>query len=72
VKFYARALKDRHEAWKEHLAQARPGSDSQITSEALELALHELVEDCLPTASPPDENKARSLEATHRRPTPPE
>ena len=36
----ARELKDRHETWKELLAQAKPGRDaSQIASEALEIAL---------------------------------
>ena len=55
-RLYARELKTSHEAWKETLSQARPGSDpSQIASEALEMALKEL-EDRLPSASPPDEN----------------
>ena len=37
---YATELKASHEAWKEQLSQARPGSDpSQIASEALELAI---------------------------------
>src|SRR5260370_33023297 len=45
----ARELKASHEAWKERLSQAKPGSDqSQIASEALELALQEL-EDRLPS-----------------------
>jgi hypothetical protein len=48
---YAQELKANHEAWKEQLSQARPGSDpSQIASEALEIAIQELV-DCLPTES---------------------
>jgi hypothetical protein len=48
MEFYARELKDLHEGWKQHLAEARPGSDeSQFASQALELALKEL-EDCLP------------------------
>ena len=56
VDSYARELKTRHEAWKELLSQARPGSDpNQIASEALEIALKEL-EDCLDSASPPDES----------------
>ena len=37
---YAIDLKASHEAWKEQLSQARPGSDpSQIASEAMELAI---------------------------------
>jgi hypothetical protein len=41
----AGALKESHEAWKEQLARARPNSDpSQIASEALELALKDLLE----------------------------
>ena len=52
VERYARELKTSHEAWKENLSQARPGSDqSQIASEALEMALKEM-EDRLPTESP--------------------
>ena len=52
----ASELKTSHEAWKEQLSQARPGSsESQIASEALEIALKEL-EDCLPSASPPDDS----------------
>ena len=37
----ARALKTRHEALKTRLSQERPGSDLQISSEALEIALKE-------------------------------
>ena len=49
---YAIELKASHEAWKDRLSQARPGSDpSQIASEALELAIEEL-RDRLPSASP--------------------
>ena len=58
LELYARELKTSHEAWKETLVQARPGSDpSQIASEALEMALKEL-EDRLPSASPPDEQRS--------------
>jgi hypothetical protein len=47
----ARELKASHEAWKEQLRQERPGSEaSQISSEAFEMALHEL-EDRLPPES---------------------
>ena len=70
---YARELKTRHEAWKDRLSQAMPGSDeSQIASEALELALKEL-EDRLPSGSPRDDKEALVLEgamASIRRPTP--
>ena len=71
---YAGYLKTRHEAWKDILTQARPGSDpSQLASEALESALREL-EDSLPTASLPDESDALTLDgamAFIRRRTPP-
>ena len=69
----ARQLKGRHEAWKEILAQARPGSAaSQIASEALELALKEL-EDRLSRGSPLEENEPLSLDAAmaYLRRTPP-
>ena len=40
---FARQLRNSHQAWKERLLRARPdGSDSQIASEALELALRQL------------------------------
>jgi hypothetical protein len=53
----ARELKISHEAWKETLTQARPDSDpSQIASEALEMALKDLVE-ALPTESPPGDSE---------------
>ena len=40
---YAIELKASHEAWKDQLGQAKPGSDpSQIASEAMELAIQEL------------------------------
>jgi len=71
---YARELKAGHEAWTDRLAQQKPGSDpSQIASEALEIALKE-VEDCLPPASPPQEDDPLSLDAAMtflRRHTPP-
>lgn len=35
-------LKARHRAWTQELQATRPGSDSQIASEAMELALREL------------------------------
>ena len=63
MEFYARELKTSHEAWKELLSQLRPGSDqSQIASEALEIALKEL-EDRLPSASHPVGSEPLSLDA---------
>ena len=60
MEFYARELKTSHEAWKETLVQAKPGSDpSQIASEAMEMAVKEL-EDRLPTASPDGRSAKRS------------
>jgi len=62
LEFYAKELKESHEAWKETLGQQRPGSDqSQIASEAMELALKEL-EDRLPSASETGEEEAISLD----------
>ena len=72
--FYARRLKASHEARREQLSQAQPGSsDSLITSEALESALKDL-EDSLPPASPTDDSEALSLDdamAFLRKHTPP-
>lgn len=63
MELYARELKQNHEAWKEMLSQLRPGSDaSQISSEALEIALKEL-EDRLPSESRQNENESRVLDA---------
>jgi hypothetical protein len=60
---FAKELKSRHDAWKDRLAQAKPGSDpTQIASEALELALQGL-EDLLPSESPPDGSEPLSLDA---------
>ena len=62
LEFYAKELKTSHEAWKETLSQANSGSDqSQIASEAMEMALKEL-EDRLPSASPRNERKPLSLD----------
>jgi hypothetical protein len=62
MEFYAKELKESHEAWEETLGQQRPGSDQiQIRSEALELALKEL-EDRLPSASETGEEEAISLD----------
>ena len=60
---YSKELMASHEAWKEQLAQARPDSDaSQISSEALELALQEL-EARLSAESPRAEDEPLSLDA---------
>ena len=57
----AKELKESHEAWMERLSLDKPDSDqSQIASEALELALKEL-EDRLPSGQP-DENEPLSLD----------
>ena len=61
MEFYARELKTLHEGWKQHLAETRPDSDeSQIASEALEMALKEL-EDSLPSASSSEDEDRPSL-----------
>ena len=60
---YAIELKASHEAWKEQLSQARPGSDpSQIASEAMELAIQDL-RDRLPSGSQATEADPLSLDA---------
>jgi hypothetical protein len=74
LEFCARRLKASHEARKEVLSQARPGSDpSQIASEALEIALQDL-QVCLQAESPPGDSELISLEdamAFLRKHTPP-
>jgi hypothetical protein len=71
---YASELRTRHLAWKEHLSQTRPDSnDSQLASEALELALHDM-QTLLLCESVPDESEAFSLDeamAFLSRPSPP-
>jgi hypothetical protein len=63
MELYARELKTSHEAWKQLLSPMRPGSDpSQITNEALEIALKEL-EDRLPSVSPREGDQALFLDA---------
>jgi hypothetical protein len=62
LEFYAKELKTSHEAWKETLSHAKPGSDqSQIASEAMEMALTD-VEDRLHGESPPDGAEPLSLD----------
>ena len=58
----AKELKASHEAWKETLSQSNPGSDpSQISSEAMEMALRELAER-LPSVSPQDDRELPTLD----------
>jgi hypothetical protein len=62
LEMYARELKASHAAWKEVLSQARPGSEaSQISSEAMEMALKDM-EDRLPPESPTDDHETLSLD----------
>jgi hypothetical protein len=74
VNAYAVDFKARHNAWMDVLRPARPESDpSQISSEALELALEDLRES-LQEESSPDGNDPLSLDemmAFLRRRTPP-
>jgi len=69
---YARELKTSHQAWKKLLTQMRPDNDqSQVASEAMEIALKEL-EDRLPSALPRDSSEGIFLDAAMmflRRPT---
>jgi hypothetical protein len=59
----AQALKNNHEAWMRQLQQSRPDSDeSQIASEAGEIAFQELL-DCLPGESSRDDDSPLSLDA---------
>jgi aromatic ring hydroxylase len=62
MEFYAREVKARHEAWKDHLSRAMPDSDpSQVASEALEIALHQL-KNILHSAFHSDEDESSSDE----------
>src|SRR5579875_1607797 len=59
---YATQLRNSHLDWKETLTQTRPGSsETQIASEAIELALNDL-QATLPPAYPQDEDKTLSLD----------
>lgn len=59
---YALDLKAGHETWKAALAKAQPGSHpSQISAEAMEIALKELEERLL-AVSPPDDTEELSLD----------
>ena len=60
---YAKELRASHQAWTDMLSQMRPGSSqTQLFSEALEIALKEL-EDRLPSESPWDESPTQFLDA---------
>lgn len=60
LEFYARELKDLHEASMEHLSATGSGGDP--SQEALEVALKELQEGCLPDASSQEESVRPSVE----------
>ena len=69
---YAKELKSSHAESKAELAQAHPGSDpGLISSQAMELAINDLV-DRLPSESPPsDETLSLDEAIAHvRRPSP--
>jgi hypothetical protein len=66
----ASALKARHQAWIQELQATRPGSDSQIASEAMELALNEL-EDRLSADSEQEAQEFLDAAMASLRPTPP-
>jgi len=60
---HAEELRSYHHAWQDQLLAAKPESDeAQITSEAMELAIHQLVE-TLPSESLPDEAEPLTLDA---------
>ena len=62
LEFYAMELKDCHEDAMEQFRQLRPGSEaSQISSEAMEMALKEM-EDRLPSESQTDDHETLSLD----------
>ena len=62
VNAYARELKAKHNEWMEVLRPARPETDpSQISAEALELALQD-IQDSLSSEYPPEDNEPPSLE----------
>ena len=63
-------LKTRHEALKTLLAKERPGSDLQISSEALEIALNELEEEHLSAGSRAEAAEPLSLDTAMAYPRP--
>jgi len=66
----ASELKARHQAWMQELQATQPGSDEQIASEAMELAVKEL-EDHLSADSGEEARAFLDLAMAHLRPTPP-
>jgi hypothetical protein len=70
LEHYASELQTSHEVWEDLLFQARPGSaESQIASEALEIALIEM-EDCLDSMS--EASSPEAVITSGRRRTPPD
>jgi hypothetical protein len=68
---YALELKESHAAWQKRLASVRPGSDpSQLSSEALELALEEL-QARIPSDSAPSGEASPFSPGETPNPTPP-
>jgi hypothetical protein len=63
-------LKGRHQAWMQELQETRPGSDSQIAGEAMELAVQEM-EDRLSADSEEEARDFLDAAMAHLRPTPP-
>ena len=62
LEFYAKELKDSHEDAMEQFRQLRPGREaSQISSEAMEMALKEM-EDRLRIVFPADDHETLSLD----------
>jgi len=66
----ASELKARHQAWTQELQATRPGSDSQIASEAMELVVQEL-EDRLSADSEQEAMDFLDAAMAWLRPTPP-
>jgi hypothetical protein len=64
-------LKARHQVWKQELQSIRPGSDSQIADEAMELAVKEM-EDRLSADSEAEALDFLDEAMASLRPTPPE
>jgi hypothetical protein len=70
VEQHAEELKATHGAWRERLSQLRPGSDpAQVKSEAMELAVEELVKR-LPSESNASDSDTLSLDQPAARPKP--
>lgn len=70
LNWLASDLKARHHVWKQELQATRPGSDSQIASEAMELAVKEL-EDRLSADSEAEAQDFLDAAMAFLRPTPP-